>query len=110
MPFVKTTEADFARDVMANATPVLVKFSAAWCGPCKAMAPVIDSVAEGYADQIGFIAVDIDEAPGIGAAHGVRGVPTLLLFHNGAVVERAVGPQSRTQLSEIMEKALELKA
>ena len=84
-------ERTFATEVLQAAQPVLVDFYATWCGPCRMLAPVLEQLAGEFAGQVKFAKVDVDRAPGLAAQYQITGVPTLLLFHNGRVVDEVVG-------------------
>jgi thioredoxin 1 len=85
------TEANFRREVLENPQPVLVDFWAPWCGPCQVMAPVIDELATAFAGRATVGKVNVDEQPALAARYGIRSIPTLLIFHDGQVVDQAIG-------------------
>lgn len=93
MSFPSVSAAQFPSKVLESPTPVLVKFWAPWCGPCRAMAPVVESVVAELAGRLVAVEVNVDEEPSIAASFQVRGVPALLLFKGGQVVEVLVGAQ-----------------
>ena len=85
------TTLDFSDVIGKEERPVLVDFHAEWCPPCRAMAPVIDSVADAYADRAVVTTVDVDQAPELATRYGVHAIPTLIIFHRGEVVDRTTG-------------------
>ena len=85
------TEATFEQEVLKSETPVLIDFWAEWCGPCRMIAPLVDQIAEKYAGKVRVGKVDADPNQGILMRYGIMGIPTLMLFKNGEVVERIVG-------------------
>ncbi len=84
-------EASFESRIVGSEKPVLVDFSAEWCGPCRAIAPTIEGLADEYADRVTVAKVDIDASPELAARYGVRSVPTVVLFHGGDVRRVYVG-------------------
>lgn len=81
----------FAAEVLASDQPVLVDFSASWCGPCRFVAPVIDKLSEDYKDKVKVVKLDIDDAPETTREFGIRGVPTFVFFKDGKEIDRWVG-------------------
>lgn len=86
---------------------VLVDFSAEWCGPCKAMLPILSRISEQYADRLEIFSVDIDKSPALAMRHGVMSVPTFLLFSEGKAVERIVGAVSEKELRKTLDRHVE---
>ncbi len=103
---VHVTDASFAQDVLSADIPVLVDFWAAWCGPCKMIAPILDDLAEQYAGKVKIAKVDVDANKEIPGKFNIRGIPTLLIFKNGQVEATKVGALSKTQLVEFINSAL----
>ncbi len=83
-------------------TPVLVDFYATWCGPCKALSPILKQVKDSFGERIKIIKIDVDENPAIAASYQVRGVPTMLLFQNGKQLWRQSGILSKENLIQII--------
>ena len=86
---------------------VAVEFNAAWCGPCKMMAPVIEAAARDYAGRVRIVQIDADANPQTLARLGVRGIPTMLLFRDGTLVDRVVGAVGAAKLRERLDRAVE---
>ena len=109
MSLVQTDSARFARDVLAASAerPVLVDFWAQWCGPCVALAPLLERLAEDLAGRLDVVKVDTDSEPELAARYGVRALPTLKLFRHGAVVEEVVGMQPPAVLRALVDRHLE---
>ncbi len=103
---VHVTDASFAEDVLSSSIPVLVDFWAAWCGPCKMIAPILDDLAEQYAGKVKITKVDVDANKEIPGKFNIRGIPTLLIFKNGQVEATKVGALSKAQLVEFINGSL----
>ena len=100
MPTIKTTDADFQTDVLGSDKPVLVDFWAEWCGPCKAISPALEEIADSHAGQITIAKLNIDENPETPQAYNVRGIPTLLIFKNGEMVAEKIGAMPKSALEQ----------
>lgn len=100
------TDANFDSEVLQSPVPVLVDFWATWCAPCKAIAPVVDAIAEENAGNAKVGKVNVDDNPATPAKYGVRGIPTIILFKDGKVVDQVVGAVPKIQLEALLKKAL----
>lgn len=101
------SDSTFETSVMNSQLPVLVDFWAPWCGPCRAMGPIIDSVSEQYAGKVAVYKMNVDENPVTPAKFNIRAIPTLILFKNGEVVDQHIGGLSLDELvDKIKTKAL----
>jgi thioredoxin 1 len=98
------TQDNFQQVVLKSTTPVLVDFWAEWCNPCKAIAPILDELADEYAGRVQIGKVNVDEFQGLAAEYGVRGIPTLLVFQDGQVAEQIVGLRSKRDLRASLDK------
>jgi thioredoxin 1 len=103
---VYTSDDRFEADVLNSDKPVLLDFWAEWCGPCKMIAPLLDEAAESYADRMTVAKINIDENPNAPAKFGIRSIPTLMLFKDGAVQAQKLGAMSKSQLTEFLESNL----
>ncbi|MFM7119324.1 MAG: thioredoxin TrxA [Gammaproteobacteria bacterium] len=100
---VHTTDADFEQDVLKSDQPVLVDYWAEWCGPCKMIAPILDEIAREYGDRVKVCKIDIDSNQATPPRYGIRGIPTLMLFKDGAVKATKVGALSKSQLAAFLD-------
>ena len=100
MSSVNVSDADFENEVLKADGPVMVDFWAEWCGPCKALSPIVDEVADEVAGKMKIVKVNIDENPNAPTKYGVRGIPTLMVFKDGELVDTKVGGMSKTQLND----------
>lgn len=99
----QVSDADFENVVLNADGPVMVDFWAEWCGPCKALSPIVDEVAGELGDKVKVVKINIDENPEAPTKYGVRGIPTLMVFKSGEVVDTKVGGMSKSQLVEWIE-------
>ncbi len=100
------TDETFKTEVLQSSQPVLVDYWAEWCGPCKAIAPMLDAIATQYAGQVKVVKVNIDDNPQVPAQYGIRSIPTLMLFKNGQVEATTVGSLAQSQLSAFLDQHL----
>jgi thioredoxin len=94
---------NFEQDILQSELPVRVNYWAEWCAPCKAMAPVLDEVAEEYRERLRVVKVNVEQEPQIARQWGVRSQPTLMLFKHGSVEAQKVGALSKSQLKAFIE-------
>lgn len=100
MSSVAVTDTNFETEVLKADGPVLVDFWAEWCGPCKALSPLVDELAADMDGEVKVVKINIDEAPEAPTKYGVRGIPTLMIFKDGEVVDTKVGGMPKSQLTE----------
>lgn len=100
---IYATDASFEVDAVESNIPVLIDFWAEWCGPCRALSPILDDIAKEYAGKIKVIKVNVDESSAISGHYGVRGIPTLILLKNGQVVGTKVGSLPKSQLTTFID-------
>lgn len=100
------SDASFENDVVKSTTPVLVDYWAQWCGPCRSIAPILDEIAEEFKGRLTVAKLNVDENQATPAKFGIRGIPTLMIFKQGAVVGTKVGAVSKSQLTSFIESNL----
>ena len=100
----ETSDGSFETDVLSSDRPVLVDFWAAWCAPCRMLAPTVEAVAEKYATNARVVKLNVDDNPSVSQRYGIKGIPTLILFKNGKEEERVVGATSEAAISRMLDK------
>ncbi|PZO87577.1 MAG: thioredoxin [Micavibrio aeruginosavorus] len=103
---IKVSDATFESEVLQSDTPVIVDFWAEWCGPCKALGPLVDELSEELKGRAKIVKVNIDESPQTPTKYGVRGIPTLMVFKNGQLTDTRVGSMPKSQLTEWAESVI----
>lgn len=100
------SDAAFEQEVLMSELPVVVDFWAPWCGPCKSISPVLEELANEFAGKVRFVKVNVDDNPRTPTQYKVRGIPNLVLFKNGEVVNQVIGAVPRDQLAEAVNRLL----
>lgn len=103
---VNVTDASFEAEVLKSDKPTLIDFWASWCAPCKAIAPIVDELATEFEGKIKIAKMNVDENPMTPSKFGVRGIPTLILFKDGKIVDQKVGAVPKGQLADMLKKSL----
>ena len=103
---IELTDDNWKSEVLESDTPVLVDFWAPWCGPCKAVGPVVEELANDYEGKVKVGKLNVDNARGVATQYQIRSIPTILLIKNGKVLTQRVGAGSKKDLEQILEKAL----
>jgi len=100
------TDGNFEKDVLQSETPVMVDFWAAWCGPCRALAPVVDEIAKDYEGKLKVVKMDVDSNTMTPGRYGIRGIPALLIFKGGKVSEQIVGFVPKDHIEDTLKRVL----
>lgn len=103
MSITAISDDSFENEVIGSTTPVLVDFWAVWCGPCKAIAPHLEDLAQKYDGKLKIVKLDVDANPATPPKFGVRGIPTLILFKDGQVMATQVGSLTKTELADFVD-------
>jgi thioredoxin 1 len=103
---INVDQDNFQKAVLDSQKPVLVDFWAPWCGPCRAVAPVVEELAKDYKGKIEFAKLNVDETPFVASKYGVMSIPTLIVFKDGKPVQHAIGYQPKEQLKKLLDSAL----
>lgn len=101
---LEVNDVSFEKDVLQSDLPVLVDFWAAWCAPCRMLAPTVEAIAEKYSASARVVKLNVDDNPSISQRYGIKGIPTLILFNAGREEERVVGATSKEAISRMMDK------
>ena len=97
---------NFAEEVLNEDLPVLVDFWATWCGPCRSISPIIEELAKEFTGRVKVTKLNVDESPATPSQYGVRGIPTLILFKGGKILDQIIGAVPKARLMAMIEKAL----
>ena len=103
---IEFNDQNFDSDVLEAGTPVLVDFWAVWCGPCKAIAPIVEEIANDYNGKVKVGKMDVDGNNQVAMRYGIRSIPTLLVFNNGEVVDQVIGNVGKESIESMLNKAL----
>ena len=108
MATLQTSDRNFENDVIGSNLPTLVDFWAEWCGPCKQIGPILEEISDEKKDQINVYKINIDENPEIPQKYGVRGIPTLMFFNDGKLIDTKVGSIPKSSLNKWIENNLNI--
>ena len=104
---IAVDSSNFEQIVLKSQLPTLVDFWAAWCGPCRMVAPVVEELSEEYDGRVNFVKLDVDQSPQIASRYGIMGIPTLIVFKDGKPVSNIVGFRPKAELKQSLDAALE---
>jgi thioredoxin 1 len=104
--YIEVTDQTFEQQVLKSDTPVIVDFWAAWCGPCRMMAPAFEDLAREYTGKVVFAKLDVDHNPRVSSSYGIQSIPTLLIFSGGRIVDQLIGARPREDMKKHIESAL----
>lgn len=102
----EVSDSTFGNEVLQAGTPVLVDFWAPWCGPCRALTPTIDAIADENVGKLKVVKVNVDDNPSVAAQYGIRGIPAIMCFNKGAMVNQVVGAVPKAKLEELFSNLL----
>jgi thioredoxin 1 len=103
---MEISDSTFEQEVLQSEVPVLVDFWAPWCGPCRAIAPIVDELANEYADKLKVAKCNVDDNPKTPSRYGIRAIPTLIIFKGGNVSEQITGAVAKSQIAAAVDKAM----
>jgi thioredoxin 1 len=106
----EVSDSSFEKDVLGSDKPVLVDFWAEWCAPCRMIAPTVAAVAEHYRDSASVVKLNVDDNPSTAQRYGIKGIPTLILFRDGKILDRLVGANSKESIMRMVEKYVTVQA
>ena len=104
MSTIKISDNTFEEEVITKGKPIIVDFWAEWCGPCKQIGPILEEISEEYKEKIKIGKLDVDENPEVAGKYQIRGIPTMMLFNNGSLIDTKVGMSSKNDLIEWIDK------
>ncbi len=104
---MEISDSSFENDVLQSNIPVFVDFWAPWCGPCKAIGPIMEELADDFADKVKFAKCNVDNNPAIPTRYGIQAIPTLILFKNGKIAEQIIGVVPKSKLEAALNKVIE---
>jgi thioredoxin 1 len=103
---VQVSDKNFASEVLNSDLPVLVEFWATWCGPCRSISPIVEQLATEFSGKVKVTKLNVEESPATPSQYGVRGIPTLILFKGGKILDQIIGAVPKARLKALIEKAL----